>query len=241
MDVQGTQFQFSVLPLSLFSRGYRAKTELVLKNEYIDYREVGQTLLREELETWITAMFRLLAGAYGGEYSLSFERAGFAVDLYPYTENGKEASRQQRRENDCAMSVSLLMRTRDKKRLLGGVYTVVLHRKEIETLATKLKKEYEEAFARFRKKRGKYLFAGVSPLGYVGCEYFYLDPSKSAQAGDYVWVRMGRHNVEQIVYVDSVRYCSEKTAPFPPDRVKQVLRKATDEEVNQIYINQTRF
>lgn len=231
MDVLGTTFDVSVLPVRSFLRGGKAKTEIVIKNEFINYREVGRSFHYDDLENWITSMFRLLAGAYGKPYSLSFEGAGFAVELIPHTENGAEVSRQKRRQNDCMMSVSLLMRTRNRKKLLGGVYTVVLHRKEIETLASKLKAEYETAYARFRRKRGKYLFAGVSPLGYVGCEYFYLDPSKSVSAGDYVWACMGRHNVEQILYVDSVRWHSDKTAPFPPDRVKCVLRKATEEEV----------
>ena len=238
MDVRGTTFDVSVLPVRGFLRSARAKTEIVVKNEFVNYREVGRTMLKDELENWITAMFRLLAGAYGKPYSLSFDGAGFAVDLVPYTENGGEVSRQKRRENDCVMSISLLMRTRNRKKLLGGVYTVALHRKEIECLATKLKNEYETSYAGFRKKRGKYLFAGVSPLGYVGCEYFYLDPSKSVAAGDYVWVCMGRHNLEQIVYVDSVRWHSDKTAPFPPDRVKCVLRKAAKEEVQTALQNQ---
>ena len=79
---------------------------------------------------------------------------------------------------------------------------------------------------------GKYAFAGVSPLGAEGCNYWYLDESKALKKGDYVWVRMGRHDLEQIVYVDDVRYYDEETAPYEPERVKKVLRKATDDELN---------
>ena len=67
--------------------------------------------------------------------------------------------------------------------------------------------------------------------GYKGCNYWYLDPSKKVKAGDYVWARMGKHNTEQIVYVDSVRYCTEDTAPYDPLRVRKILRKATIEEL----------
>ena len=45
-------------------------------------------------------------------------------------------------------------------------------------------------------------------------------------------MRMGRHNKEQIVYVDSVRLCTEETAPYDPMRVKKVIRlvEGTDSE-----------
>jgi hypothetical protein len=45
---------------------------------------------------------------------------------------------------------------------------------------------------------------------------------------------MGRHNTEQIVHVDSVKYFSDDDAPFPPARVKQVLRKATPKEIKKL-------
>ena len=44
---------------------------------------------------------------------------------------------------------------------------------------------------------------------------------------------MGRRNIEQVVYVDSVKYFEEENAPYSPQRVKQVLRKATKEEIER--------
>lgn len=236
IDLQGTTFTVSVLPMKLFSKGYWARTEVAIKNEYVTYAEIGENISREELNEWIFAMFRLLAGAYGREYALSFEKAGLAIDLYPHTENGNEVSRQERRDNDCVMAIRVLMRSSDKKQFLGGVYSLLLHRKDIETFATALREEFDAAFAKLLPDKGKYLFVGVSPMGYKGCNYWYLDKSGTVKSGDYVWVRMGRHNTEQIVYVDSVKYCNDDTAPYNPERVKQVLRKATDDELKKIGI-----
>lgn len=231
IDLQGTKFSLSILPLKLFSNGHFARTEISIENEFVSYREEGTTIVREELEEWIFSMRRLLAGAYVKEYSLSFEQAGLAVDLYPYTADGKEASREERRRNDCVMAIRLLMRSTDKKRLLGGVYSFLLRREEIEAFSSALRKEFDKSFAHLVHGRGKLLFVGVSPRGYTGCNYWYLDPTGTARAGDYVWVRMGRRDTEQIVYVDSVRRFNDDYAPYDPAKVKQVLRKATKEEL----------
>ncbi len=233
VHLQGTKFTFSVLPLKLFSKGYWARTEISIHNEYVKYAEIGENLSREDLEEWIFASFRLLAGAYGQEYNLSFERAGLAIDLYPYTENGNAVSREKRRQNDCVMVIRLLMRSSHKKRLLGGVYSVLLHREDIEKFATSLREEFDVAFAKFERKKGKHLFVGVSPRGYKGCNYLYVDPTKTVKKGDYVWVQMGKHNVEQIVYVDSVRYCDDDTMPYAPERARSVLRKAEASELTE--------
>ena len=231
IEIQKTKFTFSILPLPILSNGFWAKTETEIKNDYLSYHDVSSCISREELEDWLVSMHRLLAGAYSKEYSLSFEKAGLAIDFYPYTENGEEASRLQRRENDCVMAIRLLFREKRSKRFIGGVYTLLLHRAEIEQFASDLRQEFDAVFSRVCAGKGTYLFVGVSPKGYKGCYYWYLDPSESVQAGDYVWVRMGRHNTEQIVYVDGVRRCTQETAPYDPIRVKQVLRKATDEEL----------
>ena len=234
VELQGTTFSFSILPLDDLSDGYWAKTEIFLKNEYLKYRYVSEDLSREELQEWIFCMFRLLAGAYGSEYSMSFEKAKLGVDFYPYQVNGRETTRTERRENDCVMTIRFLMRSSKNQKFLGGVYSLLLHRKDIETLAVSLQNEFDKELSRFCKGKGKYLFVGVSPLGYNGCNYWYLDPTGETQAGEYVWVRMGRHNTEQIVHVDSVKYFSDDDAPFPPARVKQVLRKATPKEIKKL-------
>lgn len=76
----------------------------------------------------------------------------------------------------------------------------------------------------------EFLYVGVSPRPYYGCGYWYLDESGQAQPRGYVWVRMGRHDKEQLAYVDCVRWCTADNVPYPLERVKKVLRQATDEE-----------
>lgn len=233
VDIQGTKFTFSVLPLKWLTSDFKARVEIRIENKYVSYAYEEKEILASELEEWIFSMFRLLAGAYKREYSFVFENTGIAVDLYPHTENGGEVSREERRKNDCVMAFRLLMRT-EKKGFLGGVYTFLLHREDILAFATKLREEYEKVFIKRIHGRGKNHFAGVSPLGYKGCNYWYLDESGKVKAGDYVWVQMGRHNTEQIVYVDSVRYFAEDTAPYPVNRVKKILRAATEEEIKNL-------
>ncbi len=232
IDLQGTKFTFSVLPLKLLSGDFKARIEVKIENEYISYAQIEKEIPSGELEEWIFSMFRLLAGAYKREYNVAFENAGIAIDLYPHTENGMEVSRSERRKNDCVMAIRLLMRS-GKSAFLGGVYTLLLHREDILAFATKLRAEYDEVFVKRIHGRGKILFVGVSPLGYTGCNYWYLDTSAKTKAGGYVWVQMGSHNTEQIVYVDSVRYFTEETAPYPVYRVKQVLRAATKAEIEE--------
>ena len=234
INLQGTELEFSVLPLKLFSNGFWARMKISIKNEFVSYSEISENITRDELEKWIFSMFRLLAGAYGQERSIAFEKAGLAVDLYPYTKDGFETTRLERRENDCVMSLRLLMRSSDKKTLLGGVYSFLFHRQEIEKFACSLREEFNAVFEKLVHGRGKYLFVGVSPLGFSGCNYWYLDESNTVKYGDYVWVTMGRRKLKQIVFVDSVRRCNEEDSPYPLDSVKKIIRKATDEEIENL-------
>ena len=129
------------------------------------------------------------------------------------------------------MVIRLLLKSKDGKTFFGSVHSFLFHKKEIEFFAQKLREEFDENYAQRLHGTGKHLFVGVSPQGYKGCNYWYLDPSDSTLAGDYVWVRMGRHNTEQVVYVDSVKRFDDDSAPYDPATVKQVLRKATNKEI----------
>lgn len=229
IDVQGTKFSFSLLPLKMLSSGRYARARLEIQNEYVRYDYTMENILREDLEEWIFCMFRLLAGAYGREYNLSFEKTGMRVDLYAHTENGMEVSRQERRKHDCMMLIHFALQS-VKGAFLGGTQSFIFHRKEIEEFATALREEFYQVFEKYARGKGKYLFVGVSPLGYKGCNYWYFDKSGKTKAGDHVWVCMGKHNLEQVVLVDSVRYFTEETAPYSPERVRQVLRHATEKE-----------
>ena len=76
----------------------------------------------------------------------------------------------------------------------------------------------------------KVLFVGVSPKPYCGCNYWYLDESGETMPHTFVYVKMGRHDRLQPVYVDSVLWCDIDKTPYPIDRVKRVVRQATEEE-----------
>ena len=228
--LQGTKFTCNVCqPKMLFGGGW-ARLEIGIENDSVKYFDTDVVVVRAELEAWCFEMRRFLAGAYTKERSLLFEGAGFSVDFF-VSEDVEKKTRQQRREEDCIMAVRLLMRSKDKSSYMGGVYTLLLHRAEIEKFSKELYAEFEEKFIKYVHGRGKFAFVGVSPLGAEGCNYWYLDDSRSVKKGDYVWVKMGRHNTEQIVRVDSVRLFTDVTAPYDPASVKRVLRIATEEEI----------
>ncbi len=231
LDLQGTKFAFDILPSERRSKGFFVKARIAIENKFVSYQYVGEDFAREDVEDWLFSMFRMLAGGLGKDFSLSFEKAGVAVDFYPYKKENEETSREERRQNDCVMAIRLLMR--DENGFLGGVYTMLLHKKEIRLFATALREEFYAEFSKFDKKKGKYLLVGVSPQGYVGCNYWYMDEKKSTKTGDYVWVRMGRRKLEQIVYVDCARFYDEDDIPYIPSEEKCILRKATEKEVEE--------
>lgn len=233
INVSGTAFTLNILPPAFLSKGFWTKTEIAIENEYVSYRKTVKRFTRDEMEEWIFTTYRLLAGAYGREYTLNFERAGVTAVFVPYTADGGEVSREERRENDCVTVLRFPMLSKDDAPL-GGAFSLVLHREDLKAFADGLRAEFDAAYGKFEKKKGKYLFAGVSPLGYTGCNYWYLDRTKSTKKGDYVWVRMGRHDTLQIAIADSVRYFDEDSAPYDPDKVKQILKKATPEELAEI-------
>ena len=228
----GTEFTFSVLPPDPNWDGHWVKTRIAVKNEYINYEEISERLTVAETEQFLCLTARLLAGAFGKGYSFFSEKSGFVVDFYPYTEDGEEVDRTRRRQEDCIMAIRTLFKGKEGK-FLAGIYTSLFHRAEIKTFLKELTAEFNEAYPS-TSTDGKYLFVAVSPLGYRECKYWYLDATKTVRKGDYVWVRMGRRNTEQIVYVDEARYFDDETAPYDPLQVKQVLRKATSEEQETI-------
>lgn len=75
-----------------------------------------------------------------------------------------------------------------------------------------------------------YCFVGVSPKGHYDCNYWYIDKEKETKPDTYVWVLMGKRNQEQLVYVDSVQYCTADDAPYEIEKAKHILRQATKEE-----------
>ncbi len=233
INIHGTSFTFSVQAPNILSVGEMAKVKLAVENEYVHYQDTVK-IVREELDDVIVSLHRLLAGAYSDEYDMPFENAGFAIDLYPHAEGNAVLSRDLLRKKDCIAVFRILMRSH-KKNFLGGVYSIMLHREELKIFADALRKEFDEIFARCVHGSGKLHFIGVSPLGYTGCKYWYFDETGKVKAGDYVWVRMGRHDREQVVYVDCVKRCNIDTIPCPEKQVKDMIKIATLEETQTAF------
>ena len=82
-------------------------------------------------------------------------------------------------------------------------------------------------------ENNKVLYVGVSPKPYTGCNYWYVDEKGETQPKTYVWVKMGRHEREQIVFVDSVKLCDKENAPYPYEKARRVLRQCTETETNK--------
>ena len=68
-------------------------------------------------------------------------------------------------------------------------------------------------------------------------EYSYLDENHIADYDSYVWVPVGKDNKEKIAFVVDLEDYTADKVPFPIDRVKKILRLATDEEVATIEAN----
>ena len=134
------------------------------------------------------------------------------------------------------MAIRLLFKDENGK-FLSGIYTLLLRREELKTLWTEFTDALERYYPVALPTDGEYLFVAVSPLGYHGCKYWYLDPSKTARKGDYVWGRMGKRDLEQMLYVDEARFFNSDF-PYDPLRVKKILRKAIEQEIASLHSNE---
>lgn len=59
-------------------------------------------------------------------------------------------------------------------------------------------------------------------------QYHYL-ADETYRVGEYVVVPFGRRQLLGIV--SEIKYCTEKDAPYPPEKTKKILHKATDDEI----------
>lgn len=155
-----------------------------------------------EIDRFLISMRRFLAIAYTDAYQMSV--AGVVADFRP---NNKEIVFQ-----------------------FDGL-PVQIREREIDIISRELRSELDLLIPNNGNAKGKYRFVGVSPRGYRGCYYWYLDCMDQIQPGEYVWVKMGRHNTEQVVFVDGVLLCNDNDAPYDINLVKRVLRRATEKEI----------
>ena len=235
-EQQGTKFTFAVVPPEGAWDGHWVRTKICVENEFIHYTEVSERMSLEEIREWLCLIARFLAGAFPRNPEFVTEKAGFVADFYPYSDNNKELTREQCRKIDCLMALRFLFKNSQGK-FVSGIYSFLLHRKELELLLAEFTETLDTYYPITPEKQGEHLFVAVSPLGYRGCKYWYLDPSKSVVKGDYIWVRMGRHNTEQIVYVDEAKYFNEDF-PYEPSKARQIIRKATQKEISMVELLQ---
>lgn len=85
---------------------------------------------------------------------------------------------------------------------------------------------YDSSLARGGDRR----FAFVSFNNY-GKAYSYLCEDPEIREDDWAVVPVGENNDLKIVHVERIEYCSEENAPYPIDKIKSILRKATEEEL----------
>lgn len=71
-------------------------------------------------------------------------------------------------------------------------------------------------------------------LGENQQEYSYLCEDRSIRAGDRVIVPVGRTNEELCLRVSKAEFLPAEKAPFPLERIKKVIRKASPEELKMI-------
>ncbi len=85
--------------------------------------------------------------------------------------------------------------------------------------------------------KNKVLYVGVSPKPLYGCNYWYVDETGLTKPKTFVWVRMGRHDREQLAFVDSVLWCEVGNAPYSYEKAKRIIRQATEEETERAKID----
>lgn len=230
VTVQGTSFTFVLQEKPKHWDGYTLTVNMAVENEFIHYQRVCRCNF-DDIEEMLFCMFRLLAGGYRKEYVLRVEGTNAIVNFNPDIEAGvTELTRTYLRSRNCKAVFNLLFFSAKAKNTLGGVYTIIIPKNALKLFALRLQEEYKPYAEELSKQRGKYMFVGVSPQGYKGCNYWYLDTQKKTKPNTFVWVKMGRGNTLQLVYVDSVRCYNADNAPYDVTLLKRVEKQASKED-----------
>ena len=233
VTVRGTTFSFSPKKKPLLWDGYFLNVSISVENEFIHYKNTKNRCAFDEVERLYFSLHRLIAGGYRTEPCFRIEGAYMSIAIDPGVENAEHCSREQLRSADYTVTISMVMHSPKAETSMGGAYTIVLHREDIIAFANGLQEDLAEYEVALSKRHGKYLFVGVSPQGYKGCNYWYFDPTNKTELHTFVWVKMGNHKTLQLVYVDSVRRYNGYNTPCDPNGPKRVLKQATEEEILQ--------
>ena len=230
ITVEGTTFALTLEKKPLLWDGYSAVLRIAVKNEFINYENKCRCSL-EDVELIYFVLRRLVAGGYRKHVLMRLEGANLALDVDPHVDEGMELTREYLRAQPYTATFSLLLYSHAVANTLGGVFTFILNRDHVTPFADELQKELEPYQETISKRNGKYMFVGVSPQGYKGCNYWYFDPTKMTKPNTFVWVKMGRSKLEQLVYVDCVRYFRVEEVPYDIDRCSRVLKQATPQDI----------
>lgn len=232
VTLKGTTFTFAVQEKPKFWDNYTLIVKIAVKNEFVHY-ETERHCNFFDVEDALFCMFRLLAGGYRKEQSLRLEGANAILHFNPDIEEGVELTREYLRSRNSTLAFNLLFYSERERNTLGGVYSFLIPKTALRLFADSIKTELQPYADVISKRRGKYMFVGVTPQGYKGCNYWYLDPEKKTEPNTFVWVKMGRAQTLQLVYVDNVRYFNDEDAPYSVDAVKRIERQATPADIQQ--------
>jgi len=87
------------------------------------------------------------------------------------------------------------------------------------------------------EKEANVRFVSVLPKGMYGSGFYYIDEGETLEEGDLVCVGFGKENIKTMGRVVDVVDCDENVAPYPVDKAKKVLYKATTKQ----YDDENRF
>lgn len=81
-----------------------------------------------------------------------------------------------------------------------------------------------------KRRKGEYIYCSVNfDDGYK--TYYYLTDDDSIEVGDLVMVPTGKDNNLAMVKVVNIEYFQEENVPFPINKIKRIVRKATDKDI----------
>ncbi len=233
INLQDTIFTFTVQNKPKRWDGYGLYVRIAVENEFVHYQSEHHCSF-EDVENILFCMRRLLAGGYRKEISVRLEEMNAILHFEPnIPQNPPELTRTFLRSCESKLIWNLLFYSNSKQNTLGGVYTLFFSKIEVATFADVLQFELQAYVDERNARRGEYMFVGVSPQGYKGCNYWYLDTKKQTKTHSYVWVKMGKSSTLQLVYVDNVRYFSMAEAPYDVSSLKQVEGQASEEDLIQ--------
>ncbi|MEF9917474.1 MAG: hypothetical protein RR746_08990 [Lachnospiraceae bacterium] len=87
-------------------------------------------------------------------------------------------------------------------------------------------------YSKVKRRTTDYIFCSVAfDEGHKS--YYYLAEDDSIKVDDFVIVPAGKDNHETIVMVVNIEYFAEGDTPFPTDKTKHIIRKCTDEDLDE--------